>query len=118
MASPPAQTCRPPPGRLRLVTGSGRFAYVTNTGSVTVSGYAIGSDGSLTLLDPDGVTAVTGAGSSPIDADVSHNSRFLFVLNAGTDSIAGFGINGGDGSLTSVGETFGLPASSVGLASS
>ncbi|MBA2263567.1 MAG: beta-propeller fold lactonase family protein [Chloroflexi bacterium] len=100
------------------MTGSGRFAYVTNTGSVTVSGYAIGSDGSLTLLDPDGVTAVTGAGSSPIDADVSHNSRFLFVLNAGTDSIAGFGINGGDGSLTSVGETFGLPASSVGLASS
>lgn len=101
-----------------VVTGNGRFAYVTNTGSGTVSGYAIGGDGSLTLLDPDGVTAVTGAGSSPIDADVSHNGRFLFVLNAGTHSIAGFRINGGDGSLTPVGEVFGLPASSVGLASS
>ena len=101
-----------------VVTGNGRFAYVTNTGSGTVSGYSIDQDGGLTLLDTDGVTAVTGAGSSPIDADVSHNSRFLFVLNAGTHSIAGFRINGGDGSLTAVSEAFGLPASSVGLASS
>ncbi len=101
-----------------VVTGNGRFAYVTNTGSGTVSGYAIGSDGSLALLDADGLTAVTGAGSGPIDADLSHNSRYLFVLNAGTDSIAGFRINGDDGSLTAVGEIFGLPASSVGLASS
>lgn len=101
-----------------VVTGNGRFAYVTNTGSGTVSGYAIGSDGSLTLLDPDGVTAVTGAGSSPIDAAFSHNSRFLFVLKAGTHSIAGFRVSGDDGSLTPAGEIFGLPASSVGLASS
>ncbi len=101
-----------------VVTGNGRFAYVTNTGSGTVSGYAIGRRGSLTLLDPDGVSAVTGPGSSPIDASPSRNSRFLFVLNDGTDSIAGFRINGGDGSLTPVGEIFGLPASSVGLASS
>lgn len=101
-----------------VVTGNGRFAYVTNTGSGTVSGYSIDQDGGLTLHDTDGVTAVTGAGSSPIDADVSHNSRFLFVLNAGTHSIAGFRINGGDGSLTAVSEAFGLPASSVGLASS
>jgi 6-phosphogluconolactonase (cycloisomerase 2 family) len=101
-----------------VVTGNGRFAYVTNTGSGTVSGYAIGRHGSLTLLDPDGVTALTGAGSSPIDADISHNSRFLFVLNDGSDSIEGFRINRGDGSLTPVSEIFGLPASSVGLASS
>jgi 6-phosphogluconolactonase len=100
-----------------VVTRNGRFAYVTNTGSGTVSGYAIGRHGSLTLLDPDGVTAVTGAGSSPIDADFSQNGRFVFVLNDGTDSIAGFRVRG-DGSLTPVGEVFGLPASSVGLASS
>lgn len=101
-----------------VVTDNGRFAYVTNTGSGTVSGYAIGRHGRLRLLDPSGVTAVTGPGSSPIDASLSHNSRFLFVLNAGTHSIAGFHINGGDGSLTPAGEIFGLPPSSVGLASS
>jgi 6-phosphogluconolactonase (cycloisomerase 2 family) len=101
-----------------VVTGPGRFAYVTNTGSGTVSGYAIGRHGRLTLLDPDGVTAVTGTGSSPIDADLSHDSGFLFVLNDGSDSIEGFRVNGRDGSLTPAGEIFGLPASSVGLVSS
>ncbi|HEX9894751.1 MAG TPA: beta-propeller fold lactonase family protein, partial [Gemmatimonadales bacterium] len=36
-----------------VVTPNGRFVYTTNTGSASVSGYAVGHDGSLTLLDPD-----------------------------------------------------------------
>jgi hypothetical protein len=39
-----------------VVTRNGQYAYVTNAGSGTVSGYSVGSDGSLTLLDADGVT--------------------------------------------------------------
>ena len=56
-----------------VVTKDGRYTYTTNTGSNSISGYAIGRDGSLTLLDADGRTAVTGAG--PIDAALSRESR-------------------------------------------
>lgn len=45
---------------------NGRFAYVTNAGSGTVSGISIGRRGGLELLDEDGVTGVTGEGSTPM----------------------------------------------------
>jgi len=37
-----------------VVTGSGRFAYAANTGSGTISGYRLETDGALTLLNADG----------------------------------------------------------------
>src|SRR5437867_7368069 len=47
-----------------VVTKDGRFAYTTNTGSGSVSGYRIAADGRLALLDADGVTGVTGLGTA------------------------------------------------------
>ena len=38
-----------------VVTMNGRYTYTTNTGSNSISGYRIGHDGSLVLLDADGV---------------------------------------------------------------
>jgi 6-phosphogluconolactonase (cycloisomerase 2 family) len=98
-----------------VVTNNGRFAYVTNTGSGSVSGYRVASNGSLTLLDGDGVTGVTGAGSAPIDAALSVNSRFLYVLNAGSHTISAFRVKS-DGRLKSLTVESGLPAGSIGLA--
>ena len=98
-----------------VVTENGRYAYTTNTGSASVSGYAVGNDGSLSLLDADGKTANTGAG--PIDAALSQGSRFLYVLASGAHQIDRFRVNG-DGSLSALGAVGGLPASSVGLAAS
>lgn len=95
-----------------VVTPNGRFVYTTNTGSASVSGYRVGHDGSLQLLDPDGVAATTGAG--PIDANISRNGRYLYTLNSGSGSIGAFRI-GADGSLTTLGETAGLPAGANGL---
>jgi 6-phosphogluconolactonase (cycloisomerase 2 family) len=95
-----------------VVSPNGRFVYTTNTGSASVSGYRVGQDGSLQLLDPDGVAATTGAG--PIDADISRNGRYLYTLNSGSGSIGAYGI-GADGSLTALGETGGLPAGANGL---
>jgi 6-phosphogluconolactonase (cycloisomerase 2 family) len=95
-----------------VVTPNGRFAYVTNTGSASVSGFAIGHGGELTLLNGDGVTGTTGAG--PIDATISHNGRFLYTLNAGADGISAFRI-GADGSLTHLGDITGLPDGATGL---
>ena len=96
-----------------VVTENGRYSYTTNTGSASVSGFAVGNDGSLSLLDADGKTANTGAG--PIDAALSQGSRFLYVLTSGAHQIEGFRVNG-DGSLVALGTVGGLPASSVGLA--
>ncbi|MBI5040875.1 MAG: beta-propeller fold lactonase family protein, partial [Gammaproteobacteria bacterium] len=58
-----------------VITGNGRYAYTTNAGSGSLAGYAIGRDGRLSLLDPDGRSGVTGAGSTPIDMALSNNSR-------------------------------------------
>jgi 6-phosphogluconolactonase len=93
-------------------TKNGRYAYVSNTGSSSVTGYSIAADGELTILDADGVTGTT-AGPA-IDAGISVNGQFLYVLN-GNGTISAFSI-AADGSLTSTGTTMGLPAGSVGLA--
>ena len=37
-------------------TPNGKFAYIANTGSATVTGFAIAHDGSLDMLDANGVT--------------------------------------------------------------
>src|SRR4051812_36447851 len=50
-----------------VIYSRGKFAYVTNTGSNVVSAYAVSRDGRLTLLNPGGVAAATGAGTNPID---------------------------------------------------
>jgi 6-phosphogluconolactonase (cycloisomerase 2 family) len=97
------------------VSKDGRFAYTTNAGSGSISGYSIAPDGSLTLLDADGRTGVTGDGSSPIDAAFSNNSRFLYVLTAGSHAIHTFDV-AADGSLTSMDLDGGLPIGAVGLA--
>ncbi|MGH3701969.1 MAG: lactonase family protein [Pseudonocardiaceae bacterium] len=60
-----------------------RYAYVTNTGSGTVSGYRIDSNRELTLLSPDGHSAVLRNSLAPIDSAVSSDDRFLYVLTVG-----------------------------------
>jgi 6-phosphogluconolactonase len=97
------------------VTRNGRFAYVTNTGSGSVSGYSISSHGQLQLLDADGVTGSTGTGSTPIDVALDANSRHMYVLLAGSHALAAFGV-GRDGALVDLGQLAGLPAGAAGLA--
>jgi 6-phosphogluconolactonase len=71
-----------------VATKDGRYAYITNTGSDTVSGLSVARDGALSLLDPDGVTA--GTESTPIDAALSRDGRYLYVLNAGDGSLSAY----------------------------
>ena len=58
---------------------------------------------------------MTAPGSTPIDMAFSRNSRFLYVLNAGTHTIAAFSL-GPHGSLRPLGAVGGLPAGANGLA--
>ena len=96
-----------------VVTRNGHFAYVSNTGSDTLSGYNVSSDGSLSLLDADGVTGVTGLG--PIDIALSVNGHFLYSLNSGDGTISAFRVNH-DGSLSSLSGVAGIPSGANGLA--
>jgi 6-phosphogluconolactonase (cycloisomerase 2 family) len=97
-----------------VVTGNGRFAYTANAGSGTITGYAVAPNGSVALLDANGITGTTGG--HPIDEALSRNSKFLYVLNtgAGVLGINAFAVQS-DGSLTSLPSTGGTPASAVGL---
>ena len=97
-----------------VVTDNGQYAYTANTGSDTITGYRVESDGSLTILDEDGVTALTG--DVPIDMALSDGSQFLYSLGAGSDTISVFRIES-DGALSLIQTVAGLPAASVGLAS-
>jgi 6-phosphogluconolactonase len=96
-----------------VIPTNGKLAFVSNTASGTISSYRINAeDGSLTLLDP--VAANTGMNSAPIDMTLSVNSRFLFVLLGGSQSVASFRI-GGNGSLTLVDTAVGLPLGAQGI---
>lgn len=97
------------------ITPDGTYAYVTNTPDNSISGFRIGGNGSLTMLDPDGRTAVTGGGSLPIDLDTSADGKFLYVLTFGTHRILAYAINA-DGSLSSRPGVGGLPGKANGLA--
>lgn len=94
-----------------VVTPDGRFAYVTNTGSGTVSGFRIVA-GRLVRLNRDGITATVG--TAPIDMALSRDGRVLHVLNSGSRTIATFRILRG-GQLERAGELAGLPAGANGL---
>jgi 6-phosphogluconolactonase len=92
------------------VTPNGRFVYISNAGSATISGFSIGAGGALTAI-PGTVVGTNPSGSSNIDIAVSSDGKFLFSLNAGTGAIGAFAINATNGTLTNLGTTGGLPAS-------
>lgn len=97
------------------ITPDGKYAYVANTGSSTLSAYAVSPQGALTLLDADGVSAETGAGTSPADEAISQNGQFLYVRNGGANTVSAFRI-ASNGSLTPIETVTGFPQGYQGLA--
>jgi 6-phosphogluconolactonase len=98
------------------LTPDGRYAYTTNTGSGSITGFSVGAGGALTLLTPDGKTGVTGAGTQPLD--MAYADGYLYALTPGDRGIHGFRV-GSDGSLTALPAgtvTATLPVSATGLA--
>jgi 6-phosphogluconolactonase len=92
------------------VTPNGRFIYVSNAGSSTISGFAIGNGGALTPV-PGTVVGTNPAGSGNLDIAVSADGQYLYTLNSAGGTLGTFGINA-DGSLTNLGTTSGLPKGS------
>jgi 6-phosphogluconolactonase len=98
-----------------VASKNGRYAYTANAGGGTISGFSVGRDGTLALLDPNGATADLGPGSHPLDEAVSNDGRFLYNLTDGRQAVTGFRI-AEDGSLASVGSIGGLPSGAAGIA--
>ena len=92
------------------ITPNGHFVYVSNAGSGTISGFAIGGSGTLTAL-PGTVVGTNPTGSGNLDVAISADGKFLYTLNSAGGTIGAFGINT-DGSLTNLGTLGGLPAGS------
>jgi 6-phosphogluconolactonase (cycloisomerase 2 family) len=96
-----------------IVTSDGRYAYSMNTASGTISSYQVSTQGYLTLLDPAAASA--GSGSTPTDAALSDDSRFLYVRDPLLNTVDAFRVEA-NGSLTSLGTTPGVPTGGQGLA--
>jgi 6-phosphogluconolactonase (cycloisomerase 2 family) len=99
-----------------VIPNNGKFAFVSNTGSGTISSYRIGTDvESLTLVNS--VAGTTGVGSAPTDMTLSNNSKLLYVLagGGGSRSVVSFSVNK-DGTLTMIDTDGGLPLGAQGIA--
>lgn len=98
-----------------VITENGKFAYAADTGGGVITGFRVARDGSLSLLNPQGVSANVGSGSAPADLAFSEDSRFLFSVNSGNGTIAGWRV-ASDGSLIFTGAVQGIPSSASGIA--
>lgn len=95
-----------------VLAKDGKYAYATNTAGNTISSYNVNPWSGIFSVS-EAVAALTEGG--PIDAAVTDNSKFLYVLNGGGHSIQAFAIDN-DGSLSSVQTLSGLPVGANGLA--
>jgi len=96
-----------------IVTPNGRRAFVSNTGSGTISTYGV-RNGQLSLVQE--VAANTGAGSTPLDmALTSTTIPFVYVIAPGNQTIRPYAAQD-DGTLVGLGPLSGLPATAFGLA--
>jgi 6-phosphogluconolactonase (cycloisomerase 2 family) len=96
-----------------VATENGRYAFVANTHSGTISSIGIDHTGGLTLLN--GVAGNPGTNSLPGDLALTEGSRFLYALTPGNGAISEFRV-GADGTLDAIGSASGVPASAAGLA--
>jgi len=102
------------------ITGDNRYAYTTNTASSSISGYSIGSGGTLAPLSSgDELVTIGVANAAPLDMAIQDG--YLYTVNGNSAGGAGFisvhRINA-NGTLTTVSDqaATGLPAFVTGLA--
>jgi DNA-binding beta-propeller fold protein YncE len=90
------------------VSPNGKWAYVSNAGSDTISGYNIGAKGVLTPIEASVVVGTLPAGSNNHEITVSSDGLYLYSLDSAEGTIGVFAIQS-NGSLTYLGVTGGLP---------
>jgi 6-phosphogluconolactonase len=89
---------------------SDSYAYVSNTGSGTISSYQISGGGDLTLLK----AIAANTGGAPIDSSLSQDSKFMYALDSAMGRVLILRVSAGN--LSSVGTVSSLPTSIQGIA--
>ena len=84
-------------------TPNGRWVYVSNAASSTISGFHIATDGSLTPIGAT-VLGINPTGSGNLDIAVTADSLFLYSLNSGNGTIGVFEIQQEGGALVNLSE--------------
>src|SRR5262249_1508855 len=87
--------------RRLVMDPSGRFAYVANQGTATVTAFRFdGTSGALTMIG----TPVATGGTSPFSPAMHPSGRNLYVVNRlGTFGVSQYSIDQTSGALTSLG---------------
>src|SRR6478735_55622 len=97
---------------------NGRFAFVSDAHSGTISAMRVSAQGQLSLVDPSGISASGGSGSTTLDSSVTGDGRYLSVLvfntKPGVNSIVTFRVGSG-GTLTWLNAAGSVPGSATGL---
>jgi len=89
------------------ISHDGAYLFTVNTGSTSISSYAIASDGSLVYLSTTAFDS--GGGIRPFDARLTPSGDDLYVVDAALDAVSGFAVD--RGSLTELDTSpFALPA--------
>jgi hypothetical protein len=74
------------------ISHDGKFLFVVNTASASISSYSIGTGGTLAFLQSTGPGEIA-AGAE--DARLSPDGRTLWVVEAGGNAVTGFAVHGG-----------------------
>jgi 6-phosphogluconolactonase len=93
------------------LTGTGKNAFVSNTGSGTLSSFVIDRDGTLHRANK---TAATLPGGAPIDSSFTSDSGYFYVVDSAMGRVFWYRVNGAG--LQSIGVTSGLPKTVQGIA--
>lgn len=93
-----------------VASKNGRYAFVANAASSSVSTFAVSPAGELSFE-----RAVTIDGMTALDLALSNDGHYLYVLAAGTHGIVTFEV-GADGTLTHIDTEANVPAAAAGIA--
>jgi 6-phosphogluconolactonase (cycloisomerase 2 family) len=88
------------------------IVYSTNAGANTISSFNISTTGELTATQ---IAYNMGAGSGPVDAGMSKDGKYIYVLANGADKIYGYTVAGNTLTIIS-GATMFVPGAAFGLA--
>ncbi len=76
------------------ITPNGQYLFAVNTGSTTISRYAIAKNGTLTLLGSTSFSS--GLGIRPFDLRVAPDGNDAYVVDAQLKAVTAFAVSGGN----------------------
>jgi len=84
---------------ITLEPATGKYAFVSNNLSASISSYAVANDGSVTLLNG---TAAAPSGPNDLAIATEGGKSFLYVVAAGSGTVGAFQVNLATGALTAL----------------